>query len=156
MKESYAKLGFGTRVAVYLIATLVAVVIATRVTVLWTLNVTFLGFLHGAILNLSSWLYLIIYCALVWVLGWLRKLVVSTNTMRLNVTAGLVMRVIKVICLVIAFIVFVYNFITVFQYTGILIGIMYGLMACVGWEMAAEFFKSLGVVFGDTDAAEEE
>ena len=38
----------------------------------------------------------------------------------------------------------------------ILIGIMYGLMACVGWEMAAEFFKSLGVVFGDTDAAEEE
>lgn len=155
MKESYAKLGFGARVAVYIVLSLIAAIVLSRMVSLWALNVVFLGFLHGAILNLSSWIYFIIAAALLWAMDYMRKLAVDTNTMKLSVTAGLAMRVIKVICLVISFIVFIYNFITVFQYTGIIIGIMYGLMACIGWDMAAEFFKSLGVVFGDVDAAED-
>lgn len=155
MKESYAKLGFGTRVAIYIIATIILLALATRVVTLWILNITFYGFVHGAILNIGSWLYLIIFLALIYVIRYLRKLIVYTNTMKLNITIGIVARAATVICLGISIIVLVYNFIIVFQYTGIFIGIMYGLMACVGWDMAAEFFKSIGVLFGDIDAAKE-
>lgn len=155
IRDKYMSLGFGTRVAVYIIATLLISIFSARVLECWCLNIIFAGFVNGLLLNFSSWLYIITFFILIYAIKYLRKLVVETATMKLNVSIGIICKVLYVILGVVSFIILLYNVITLFEYTGIFIAIMYGLMEGIGVAMIGEIFKSIGVLFGDIDAAVE-
>ncbi len=149
MKETYGKLNKNTRIAVYIIIELIAIVLMYKTVVAMATYISWFGIIDGGLANLSFWLNLVGFVVGCFLMNTGYKLMDETNTFITNTKIAMIMVVLSKILMVISGIVFIYNIVVIFRFSGISIAILYAIVPSAIWEMLSLAVKSIMVIFAE-------